>query len=183
MLTRPRAGDFVYSPAEIDCVTRDLEQLKALGARGAAFGALTTSGDIDHIALEAWVAASQGLELVFHRAIDSCRAPLEAFELLAELGVHRVLSSGGAATAIEGAERLATWIEATRGRLEILPGGSIRASNAAEILAKTGAQGVHFRAPSARRRESTAHPLGASDTGTYEVTDPAIVRAIRDAVS
>jgi copper homeostasis protein len=183
VLTRPRPGDFIYSPAEIDCVTRDLEQLKVLGARGAAFGALTTSGDIDRDALETWIAASQGLELVFHRAFDSCRAPLESLELLAELGVHRVLSSGGAATAVEGAEQLATWIEATRGRLEILPGGSIRASHAAELLAKTGAEGVHFRAPSTQGRESTAHPLGSSDTGLYEVTDPAIVRAIRHAVS
>ena len=182
VLTRPRPGDFIYNPTEIDCVTKDLEQLKALGARGAAFGALTARGDIDRNALEAWIAASPGLEIVFHRAFDSCNAPLESLELLAELGVQRVLSSGGAATAAEGAERLAAWTETTKGRLEILPGGSIRANNVAELLAKTGAEGVHFRAPSTQRRESTAHPLGTSDTGLYEVTDPAIVRAMRHAL-
>ena len=182
VLIRPRPGDFVYSPAEIDCVTKDLEQLKALGARGAAFGALTARGDVDRNALEAWIAASQGLELVFHRAFDSCKAPLESLELLAELGVHRVLSSGGAATAAEGAERLAAWTEATRGRLEILPGGSIRANNVAALIEKTGAEGVHFRAPKTQRSESTGHPLGTSDTGSYEVTDPDLVRAIRDAL-
>ena len=147
VLTRPRAGDFVYSRAEIDCVTKDIEQLKALGARGAAFGALTAKGDIDRTAIEAWTTAGHGLELVFHRAFDSCSAPLEALDLLAELGVDRVLSSGGAATAAEGSEQLAAWTEFCRGRLEILPGGSIRADNAATLLAKTGARGVHFRAP------------------------------------
>jgi copper homeostasis protein len=183
VLTRPRAGDFIYSSQEIDAVTRDLEQLKALGAHGAAFGALTPQGDIDQSALEIWIAASQGLELVFHRAFDSCKAPLESLELLAECGIHRVLSSGGAATAAEGADELAIWIEAMRGRVEILPGGSIRASNVAALVAKTGAEGVHFRAPSIRRREGAAHPLGISDNGNYEVTDPSIVCAIRDALS
>ena len=183
VLVRPRPGDFVYHPDEIDCVTKDLEQLKALGARGAAFGALTAEGDIDRSALEAWIAASHGLELVFHRAFDSCRAPLESLELLVELGVHRVLSSGGAATAAEGAEQLASWTEVTKGRLEILPGGSIRANNVVELIAKTGAEGVHFRAPKTQRPESTGLPLGTSDTGLYEATDPDVVRAIRDALS
>ena len=183
VLTRPRAGDFVYSSAEIDCVTRDIEQLKALGVCGVAIGALTASGDIDNAAIEAWTAAGHGLELVFHRAFDSCRAPLDALDLLAQLGIDRVLSSGGAATAAEGSDQLAAWTELCRGRLEILPGGSIRADNAATLLAKTGARGLHFRAPKLRNRDQAAHPLGSSDTGLHEVTDPEVVRAIRQAVS
>ena len=76
-----------------------------------------------------------------------------------------------------------SWTELCRGRLEILPGGSIRADNAATLLAKTGARGLHFRAPKLRNRDQAAHPLGSSDTGLHEVTDPEVVRAIRQAVS
>jgi copper homeostasis protein len=183
VLARPRAGDFVYSSTEVDLVTRDLERIREVGARGAALGALTPSGDIDQRALQAWVAVSEGLELVFHRAFDSCRAPLEALELLVECGVKRVLTSGGAPTAAEGAENLAAWIETSRARLEVLPGGSIRADNVAKLLSMTAAEQVHFRAPSTTRTDGKAHALGSLDAGTHEVTDADIVRAIREAVN
>lgn len=183
VLTRPRAGDFIYSPTEVDLVTRDLERLREVGARGAALGALTPSGDIDQHALQAWAAVGEGLELVFHRAFDSCRAPLEALELLVECGVKRVLTSGGAPTAAEGAENLAAWIEVTSGRLEILPGGSIRADNVIDLLSMTSAEQVHFRAPSTAQTEGKAHPLGPLDAGTHEVTDADIVRAVQAAIN
>ena len=101
----------------------------------------------------------------------------------------RIQEMTGGAFALQGgqqvtrSDQLAAWTELCRGRLEILPGGSIRADNAATLLAKTGARGLHFRAPKLRNRDQAAHPLGSSDTGLHEVTDPEVVRAIRQAVS
>jgi copper homeostasis protein len=183
VLVRPRPGDFVYTTAEVDAVTRDLEHLRETGARGAALGALTSDGDVDLRAIETWVAAKGELELVFHRAFDSCRAPLETIEVLAAQGIQRVLTSGGAATAAEGAENLAAWIEASRGRLEILPAGTIRAENVADLIAGTGADQVHFRAPGVIDPLKNRLPLGTLDPGQHEVTDADVVRAVRAAVS
>jgi len=182
VLVRPRPGDFIYSPAEVDIVRRDLELIADSGARGAAIGALTSTGDIDEATLDSWVAASGDLELVFHRAFDSCRAPLEALSLLSEHGLRRVLSSGGATTALEGAEKLAAWIDAAGEGLEILPAGSIRPETVAELISKTGAGQVHFRAPSAREPEQERPPLGTMDPGQHERTDAELVRAVRAAL-
>lgn len=182
VLTRPRPGDFVYTAAEIDAVTRDLEHLRGAGVQGAALGALTSKGDVDLRALDTWVAAGEGLELVFHRAFDSCRAPLDAIELLAEHGIRRVLTSGGAATAAEGAENLTAWIQSAGDRLEILPGGSIRADNVAQLVSRTGAEQVHFRAPAILSSPSDGPALGTLDSRGHEATDEDIVRAVRSAV-
>ncbi len=183
VLARPRPGDFVYSELEIDLVARDLEHLAESGARGAAIGALTRDGDVDLAALEAWGRAKGDLELVFHRAFDSCRAPLETLSLLAEHGVQRVLTSGAAATAAEGAEKLASWIEAVGDRIEILPAGSIRAENVAALIEKTNADQVHFRAPAPQDAAADRLTLGTLDTGHHEVTDAIVVRAVRNALS
>lgn len=183
VLARPRPGDFVYSAAEVDLVTRDLEHLADSGARGAAIGALTHEGDLDLEALKTWSRACGDLELVFHRAFDSCRAPMESLAALAEHGVRRVLTSGGAPTADEGAEKLAAWIDAVGDRLEILPAGTVRAENAAALIQETGADQLHFRAP-ARASATGAHlTLGALDSGRHEVTDADLVRAVRSALS
>lgn len=182
VLARPRPGDFVYSSVEVDVVKRDLEHLAESGASGAAVGALTRDGDVDLCALDAWVDAKGDLELVFHRAFDSCRAPLEALALLADRGVRRVLTSGGAATAAEGAENLAAWIDAAEEDLEILPAGSIRPENVAGLIAKTCAEQVHFRAPGAAEPARNRLPLGTLDHGRRERTDAELVRAMRVAL-
>jgi len=182
VLARPRPGDFVYTQAEVDTVTRDLEHLHETGAQGVALGALTPEGDVDLQALETWLGAKGELDFVFHRAFDSCRAPVEALTFLAEHGIRRVLTSGGAATAAAGADNLAAWIEYVGERLEILPAGSIRADHVAELVSSTGASQVHFRAPSATSPAQVGHALGTLDSGFHETTDEDAVRAIRAAL-
>ena len=182
VLARPRPGDFVYSKVEIDLVARDLEHLQDSGAHGVAIGALTRGGEVDLAALETWSSASGDLELVFHRAFDSCRDPLGSLALLSDHGVRRVLTSGSAATAAEGAENLATWIEAMGEGIEILPAGTIRPDNGQALIEETGADQVHFRAPAQADMTGTHLALGSQDTGPHEVTDPKIVRAVREAL-
>ncbi|MCH2107039.1 MAG: copper homeostasis protein CutC [Planctomycetes bacterium] len=183
VLARPRPGDFVYTREEVDLVKRDLERISESGARGVALGALTPDGGIDLEAIESWREASGELELVFHRAFDSCQDPLGALSLLADRGVRRVLTSGGAPTATEGAATLAGWIEIASGRIEILPAGTIRAENVAALVETTGADQVHFRAPALTGSAGARPALGTSDTGQHEVTDAEAVRAVRDALA
>jgi len=183
VLARPRPGDFVYTREEIDLVRREIECIRDAGARGVALGALTSDGDVDLEALESWSDVSGELELVFHRAFDSCRDPSGALSLLADRGVRRVLTSGGAPTAAEGAATLAEWIQLISDRLEVLPAGTIRASNVAALVEATGAGQVHFRAPALTGSSGDRPALGTSDTGLHEVTDAELVRAVRDALA
>jgi copper homeostasis protein len=95
-------------------------------------------------------AACSGRPLVFHRAFDELHDQTAGLEHLIELGVRRVLTSGGARSAIEGADQLRRLHKQADGRIEILPGAGLSASNALAILNATGCTQIHgsFRATS-----------------------------------
>ena len=160
-IIRPRGGSFVYSRQEIDIMRRDITTAVSLGARGIATGALRENGEIDLTAFKDLVAAADGAPVTFHRAFDSTPDLSVALELLIELGVARVLTSGGAATALEGVETIARLVEQSRGRISVMAGGKIREDNVAGIIARTGVLEVHARAlEEARMRSLTSHARG-----------------------
>lgn len=142
-LIRPRAGDFHYTAAEIDVLTADIAAAVRVGAAGVVVGALTDHHEVDVAVLADLVAAAQGREVTFHRAIDVSRDPLAAVERLAESGVSRVLSSGHAPRAEQGATMLADMVRRAEGRLAVMACGGIRANNAAAIVRATGVVDVH----------------------------------------
>ena len=64
--------------------------------------------------------------------------------MLIELGVNRVLTSGGAKTAAEGVEEIRELVRQATGRIQILPGGGVDQENVAHIVQRTGVSEVHF---------------------------------------
>jgi copper homeostasis protein len=142
-MVRPRAGDFVLRPGELEAMERSAAELLGLGADALVLGCLEPGGAIDARALERLVAAAAGAPVTFHRAFDRTPDPEAALERLVELGVARVLTSGQAPTAPEGATRLARLVERAGRRIEVVPGGGVRAHNAAELVRRTGARVVH----------------------------------------
>jgi copper homeostasis protein len=148
VLVRPRGGDFVYDATAAAVMQRDIAAARELGAAGIVTGALTAAGDVDESLLAALVAAAGPLPVTFHRAFDVCRDRDTALASLAALRVRRVLTSGGAATAVEGAaeiRRLAAAAAAAGGRLTLLAGGGINESNARELVAASGVNEIHVR--------------------------------------
>ena len=152
VLIRPRTGDFLYSHAECDVMLRDVEAAKSLDVDGIVIGALTRVGDIDVGTMSRFIDAAGSMTVSFHRAFDFVRDQDVALEALIELGVDRVLTSGGAATALEGAAALARLVQQAAGRIVILAGGSINATNVGDIVRASGVREVHVRA--AERIES-----------------------------
>lgn len=71
------------------------------------------------------------------------RDPASALEDVVKTGADRILTSGGAASAEQGADRLARLVRASAGRIVIMACGAIRATNVAEVLKKTGAREIH----------------------------------------
>lgn len=145
VMVRPRAGNFVYSANEIASMTRDIERIKARQPAGVVIGTITADGQLDLRGLRLLVNAADGTPLTFHRAFDRIANQLAALDTLIESGVSRVLTSGGAPSAMEGVEQLCALIEHARSRIAILVGGGIRAHNVREIVERTGAREVHAR--------------------------------------
>ena len=145
VLIRPRAGDFLYDADEVDVMLRDIAAARAMDVDGVVIGALTRDGDVDIGAVHTLVEAAGRMKVTFHRAFDFARDREVALEALIELGVHRVLTSGGAATALEGAASLASLVRQANGRITILAGGGINDGNVAALVRESGVREVHVR--------------------------------------
>ena len=143
-MLRPRAGDFVCSVAELAVMERDAALLLEAGASGIVFGCLTQDGQVDVLACRRLIEVAGAAETVFHRAFDEARAPFEALETLADLGLTRILTSGGARTALEGVARIRALVDRAAGRIEMLPGGGIREHIVAAVVRQTGCDQVHL---------------------------------------
>jgi copper homeostasis protein len=118
---RPRAGEVTYSGRELADMCIAIERLRALGVHGVVTGALTNSGGIDMAATAALASAAAGLPMTFHRAFDRAVDQSAALEQLVDLGVIRVLTSGGATPALEGSARLRALVAQAVGRITFWP--------------------------------------------------------------
>ncbi|MEM1249981.1 MAG: copper homeostasis protein CutC [Acidobacteriota bacterium] len=193
VMIRPRGQDFLYDRHELRIMERDIEHVRELaesvpGIRGVVFGVLRADGLLDSSALRRLIDAARPLEVTCHRAFDLCAEPFRALDDLIELGVERVLTSGQAASAPAGAERLAELVEQAGDEIIVLPGAGITPRNAAALVARTGVREIH--ATAWKRHESSMsfrrnEPfMGAVDAAEYEwnVVDPELVAALVGAV-
>ena len=151
VLIRPRAGDFVYADDEIDLMTRDVATAGIIGVAGIVTGALTADRRVDVEQTRALLKAASGLTVTFHRAFDSTINKPDALEQLIDLDVTRVLTSGGAPTALEGAEVIAALVTQARDRITVVAGGGIREHNVGDVIARAGVREVHTRLVNERR--------------------------------
>ena len=149
VLVRPRAGDFVYSAAEMEQMLADIRMAVELGADGIVIGALTAGGDIDVVQTEQMIryarqcCGDRQLGITFHRAFDVCRNPFQALEQIIRLGCDRILTSGQQPTAEQGIPLLKELVRKANGRIIILCGAGLTPANAARILHETGATELH----------------------------------------
>jgi copper homeostasis protein len=141
-MIRPRAGDFVFGAEDRTAALADIEHIRSTGLAGVVLGASLPDGRLDLTTLGAFIAESAGLDLTLHRAFDVTPDPFDALEEAVDLGFSRILTSGQARTAPEGAELLARLVEAARGRIAIMAGAGIRAAQA-HALAATGVPALH----------------------------------------
>jgi copper homeostasis protein len=183
VLMRPRAGDFVYSEAEIEVMAVDIEACARLGCDGVVLGALDCDGNVDRRGCRELIAAAGRLGVTFHRAIDVNRDPPRALEDIIALGCERVLTSGAQADALSGAGLIGDLVARAAGRIAVMAGAGIDAGNVARIRALSGAREFHAsagRVLASRQPDATARIAGL--TGGELRTDAAQVRALRQAL-
>ena len=129
-LMRPRAGDFLYTPEEIEQMALQIRVLKDLGADGFVIGCLTPEGKLDESAMKPLFDAAAGTGLTLHRCIDVSFDPTETYLQAASLGFDTVLTSGAAGNCIAGKETIGQLLQlrdAQKGP-EVLIGAGVKAS-------------------------------------------------------
>ena len=146
-MIRPRGGDFVYNDLEVAIMLEDIALTSQAGSQGVVFGALTSDKKLDKANLEKLIAASKGMEIVFHMAFDelSDQDQLEAIDWLSQAGVRRILTRAGVSgDSLE--KRFAHYhriLEHAAGKIEILPGGGIDMDNRQTFIDQLGVTQLH----------------------------------------
>lgn len=143
VLIRPREGNFVYTQEEVDRMLESVSVFKTIGVSGVVIGALKADGSVDTDTVSRLVREAGSLDITFHRAFDECKDLNKALEDIIGLGTKRVLTSGGCPTAYEGRFVLRDLVRQAAGRITVMPGCGVRASNIDEIASVTGAVEFH----------------------------------------
>lgn len=182
MMIRPRAGDFVVSPTELNIMRDDIRAARDHGAEGVVFGCLLPDGEIDRGTTESLASWAAGMDITFHRAFDVSRDLTRSLETLIELGIPRVLTSGGMPSVEAGFDNLISLHRQAAGRITLLAGGGLKMEHIPRLRAH-GLREFHlsgrssFESPMQHRRPDI--PMGASEIpGEYvrRVADAAVLR-------
>ena len=142
VMIRPQPGGFVNQSAQI---LQQIDRILALQLTNIEIitGALTEQNELDIPSLQAIRTRTQGTKLACHRCFDLTPDPYQALEQLIDLGFDRVLTSGQAKTAPEGAATIAKLVQQAKGRIEITAGAGIRPHNVQDLIQQTGVNQVH----------------------------------------
>ena len=190
-LMRPRAGDFLYTPEELELLRRQILQLKAAGADGFVIGCLTPEGDLDEKAMKPLIDACGEKGITLHRCIDVSRDPVKTYLDAGKLGIDAVLTSGGASACLSGMDVIGQMLrlrDSEKGP-EVLIGAGVKAAvitrfreafptaRAFHMSGKTEIEsGMVFR------REGVPMGLPGLDEWHIQQTSPEAVRAARAAL-
>lgn len=169
VLVRPRKGDFLYSKDEFIIMKKDISSIAAIGAAGVVTGVLTEQGEVDVLRTAHLMDAASGMDFTFHRAFDNAADHFAALDALIELGVNRVLTSGGKPTAMEGAELIEQLINRAAGRITVMAGSGVLPHNLEHLMRVKGLNDFHSSAKtlvqSAMKYRGGA-TMGAADLDT-----------------
>ena len=187
-LMRPRPGDFLYTPEELEMLRQQILQLKEAGADGFVIGCLTADGELYKAAMKPLLDACGSSGITLHRCIDVSKNLEQTYLDAKELGIDTVLTSGGAASCTSGMqniEKLLTLREQRNGP-QVLIGAGVNASvirHFREALPQARAfhmsgkaeleSGMRFR------REGVPMGLPGLDEWHIQQTDREAVRAAR----
>ena len=189
-MIRPRQGDFIFDDDDILCMLEDIEASSKAGLNGVVLGVLMPNGSIDMPKMQQLADKAHSLELgiTFHRAIDHSSDYQTALEQVISLGCERVLTSGLAVNAEQGVNVLADMVTQANGRIDIMAGAGVNATNAKVIQSTTQVPALHLSGKStraSRMENSSSAQMGSDDIDDYQipVTDANKVFDVRVALT
>ena len=150
VLVRPRAGNFFYNASEVAEIEHTLLRCKELGAHAVVVGFLDGDGHVDEELTRRMVQLAAPMEVTFHRAFDEAQQdPVEALQAVIRTGSTRLLTSGQAHTAPDGAAVIKQLVDYTKHltlhtkHFHILAGSGVTPLNVRNLVEKTGVREVH----------------------------------------
>ncbi|RZK62636.1 MAG: copper homeostasis protein CutC, partial [Pedobacter sp.] len=166
----------------------DIKNFKSLNCEGIVTGILKADGSINKERTAELIELAKPMKVAFHRAFDMSNDMEEALEDLIDLGVVRILTSGGASCAIGGAQNLAKLVKQANERISIMPGAGINQNNIQELITKTGATNFHASAKifiqSKMAYRNAETKMGSiEDEYQYELTSEEKVKALVDVIN
>lgn len=145
VLIRPRSGNFLYSKEEFSLMKDNIKLCKKLGFNGIVSGVLNSDNSIDIARTKELIKLTKPLSFTFHRAFDCVENPKKALEILIDLGVDSILTSGKKEKAAQGIELLKELKQLAKRRIIILPGSGINSDNA-QLFKEAGFREIHSSA-------------------------------------
>lgn len=191
-LMRHRAGDFLYSPDELELLRLQILELNAAGADGFVIGCLTPDGKLDKNAMLPLIEACGGLGITLHRCIDVSANPEQTYLDAMSLGIDTVLTSGGASSCTAGLETIRSLIALrdTHNGPEVLIGAGVNARVISLFRKEVpGVRAFHMSGKTeiesgmCFRREGVPMGLPGLDEWHIQRTDPDAVRAALTALN
>jgi copper homeostasis protein len=179
-IIRPRGGDFLYTSDEYAIMEHDIRLCKEIGCNGVVIGLLLPNGKIDKERTRRLVDLAYPLDVTFHRAFDRVANKEQALEDVIDCGCKRILTSGLRPTVSEGKVEIKSLVEQAKGRIIIMPGSGVRASNITNIAEYTGA--IEFHTSARIEKESTMQfvPKAMQEVLNYHVADEKEIKECLD---
>lgn len=145
-MIRPRGGDFVYNESEINQMLIDIKMCLDLGIPELVMGALHQDNTIDVDTMMRLSANVGTAPVTFHKAIDETKDYKRAIENLKEIPqVKYILTSGLAATAMEGNKILQEMIKICGNDISIVVAGKVTNENISDLHTLVNASEYHGR--------------------------------------
>ena len=160
-MIRPRAGNFVYDRDEFTAMRSQIATARSLKMDGIVVGILSAENAVDIGRTHALVESASPLPVTFHRAFDQTPDLAKALEDAIASGATRLLTSGGAANAPNGRDKLRDLVRSAGSRIIVMPGAGIQAENFADLRRATEAKEFHAGL-------GTVLPYGHSDFARFE---------------
>ncbi|MCX6228216.1 MAG: copper homeostasis protein CutC [Bacteroidia bacterium] len=129
VMIRPRGGDFCYTQEEFELMCDELNRCHQYKIDGVVFGILNPDETIDIERTKKLVRLARPMQVTFHKAIDETPDLVKSVQQLKDLGVERILSSGGKPTALEGKDNLLKMTETAGPELQIIVAGKVTWEN------------------------------------------------------
>ena len=189
-MDRPRSAGFHYDEIDFETMKADAHALMRNGADGIAFGCLDAEGNIDVEQTRQIIEIIRNYhgEVVFHRAFDCVADPYQSIEILIDLGVDRILTSGLKAKAMQGKDLIRDLQKKYGDRIELLAGSGMNASNAKEMMDDTGIFQVHSYCknwkydPTTTGQEVSYGFAASPHDNDYDVVDETLVRQLVESI-
>ena len=128
-MVRPRGAGFCYTDIEFKQMMIEAKDL--------------LENDIERTKEMVSLIKSYQKEAVFHRAYDCVKDPYASIEILINLGIDRLLTSGLRAKAADGKDLIKKLQTKYGDKIEILAGSGINSTNGQAIMEYTGIDQIH----------------------------------------